>query len=86
MKKDKKRIAEGLLEGLAELVLTLIFFGVGAYIVSLFGVDFNSPDVDHDLLVLLGIAALAVIVVIVYVLVRWIKKMIRNKLSNTGIK
>ena len=78
MKKDKKRIAEGLLEGLAELVLTLIFFGIGAYIVSWFGVDFNSPDVDHDLLVLLGIIALAVIVVIVYVLVRWIKKMIRK--------
>ena len=86
MKKNKKRRVEGLLEGLGELVLTFIFFGVGAYIVSLFGVDFDSPDVDHDLLVLLGIAALAVIVVIVYVLVRWIKKMIRNKLSNTGIK
>ena len=86
MKKNKKRIVEGLLEGLGELVLTFIFFGVGAYIVSMFGVDFDSPDVDHDLLVLLGIAALAVIVVIVYVLVRWIKKMIRNKLSNTEIK
>ena len=86
MKKNKKRIVEGLLEGLGELVLTFVFFGIGAYIVSLFGVDFNSPDVDHDLLVLLGIAALAVIVVIVYVLVRWIKKMIRNKLSNTEIK
>ena len=79
MKNNKKRIAEGLLEGLAELVLTLIFFGIGAYIVSLFGVDFNSPDVDHDLIVLLGIVAFFVIVGIVYALVQWIKKIIRAR-------
>ena len=79
MKKDKKRIAEGLLEGLGELVLTFIFFGIGAYIVSLFGVDFNSPDADHDLIVLIGIAAFFVIFVIAYALIRWVKKIIRAK-------
>ena len=82
MKKDKKRIAEGLLEGLAELVLTLIFFGIGVCIVSLFGVDFNSPDVDHDLIVLLGIVAFFVIFVIAYALIRWGKKIIRGKFKD----
>jgi hypothetical protein len=78
MKKDKKRIAEGLLEGLAELVLTLIFFGIGAYIVSLFGVDFDSSNMDSDLIILLGIVAVAVTVGVSVVLARWIKKMIRK--------
>jgi hypothetical protein len=82
MKNNKKHIAEGLLEGLAELVLTLIFFGIGAYIVSLFGVDFNSPDVDHDLIVLLGIVAFFVIFVIAYALIRWVKKIIRGKFKD----
>jgi hypothetical protein len=82
MKNNKKRIAEGLLDGLAELVLTLIFFGIGAYIVSLFGVDFNSPDVDHDLIVLLGIVAFFVIFVIAYALIRWVKKIIRGKFKD----
>ena len=78
MKKDKKRIAEGLLEGLAELVLTLIFFGIGVLTVSLFGVDFDSSNMDSDLIILLGIVAVAVTVGVSVVLARWIKKMIRK--------
>jgi hypothetical protein len=45
----------------------------------LFGVDFNSPDVDHDLIVLLGIVAFFVIFVIAYALIRWVKKIIKAK-------
>ena len=43
MKKGKKKNGAVLLEGFAEIVLTLICFGIGAFIVSLFGVSLDSP-------------------------------------------
>ena len=83
MKKDKKKIGavllEGLLEGLAEIVLTLICFGIGAFIVSLFGVSLDSPNIDGDLIILLGIVVPVVIFGAVYTLVQWFKKIIGSK-------
>ena len=78
MKKNKK-LAEGLAEGLLELILTFIFFGIGAGIVALFGIDFNTPSIDHDLLVLLGIVVFFVFFAIVFFLVERFKKRKQNK-------
>ena len=79
MKKDKKKPKEALLEGLLEIVLTLIFFGIGALIVSVFGVELDSPNFDFDLIVLLGIIVSVVVFGLVYALVQWLKKKIRGK-------
>ena len=76
MKKDKKKIGAVLLEGLAEIVLTLICFGIGAFIVSLFGVNLDSPNIDGDLIILLGIVVPVVILGIVHALVQCFKKII----------
>ena len=79
MKKDKKKIGAVLLEGLAEIVLTLICFGIGAFIVSLFGVNLDSPNIDGDLIILLGIVVPVVIFGTVHTLVQWFKKIIGSK-------
>lgn len=76
MKKGKKNIGRALLEGLAEIALTLIFFGVGACMISLFGVPLDSPNIDGDLIVLLGIVVLVVLFGAVCALVQWFKKII----------
>ena len=79
MKKDKKKLKEAFFEGLLELVLTVIFFGIGALIFSAFGVELDSPNIDFDLIVLLGIVVLLVSFGIVYSLVQWMKKIIKGK-------
>ena len=79
MKKDKKELKEALLEGLLEIVLTLIFFGIGALIFSAFGVKLDSPSIDFDLIVLLGIVVPVVVFGLIFVLVQWLKKIIKGK-------
>jgi len=79
MKKDKKRIRETMLEGLIEIVLTLICFGIGVLIISLFGMSLDSLHIDGDLILLLGLAVPAVLLGAVCALVQWFKKVIGNK-------
>ena len=79
MKLNKKKIYEGLLEALVEIVLTLIFFGIGALIISLFGIKLNSLNTDGDLIVLIGIIVPIVIFGIIYALVRFFKKTLGGK-------
>ena len=83
MKKDKKKLKEAFKEAffevLLEIVLTLIFFGIGALVVSAFGVELDSPNIDFDLIVLLGIIVLAVVFALVCALVQWLKKIIKSK-------
>ncbi len=68
-----------LLEGIGELCFTLLFLGIGILIVSLFGVDFESPDIDYDLIILLGLIAFAVLFGIVYAFVQWLKKIVKGR-------
>lgn len=79
MKKEKKKLKEVFFEGLLEIVLTLIFFGIGALIVSAFGVNWDSPSIDGDSIILLGIVAISVISAAVCALVQWFKKKTNNK-------
>lgn len=79
MKKDKKKIGAVLLEGLTEIVLTLICFGIGAFIVSLFGVSMDLAIIDYELIVLIGIVVPVVIFGTVHTLVQWFKKIIGSK-------
>ncbi|MBE6576816.1 MAG: hypothetical protein E7653_01595 [Ruminococcaceae bacterium] len=79
MKKDKKNLKEAFLEGLLEIVLTLVFFGIGALIVSAFGIELDSPSIDFDLIVLLGIIVLVAVFGLVCVLVQFLKKTVKGK-------
>ena len=79
MKKDKKKLKEAFFEGLLEIVLTLIFFGIGALIISTFGIELDSPSINDDSIILLGIVVTIAILVIVCALVQWFKKIIGGK-------
>lgn len=74
MKKSKKQIKEAFFDCLLEIALTFIFFGIGAFILSLFGLVLDSPNVDVDLTVLIGIVVPIVIFAIIFALVRWVRK------------
>ena len=70
---DKKgKLKENLIDGLLELVLTVVFFAIGWGVLSLFGMDVE--EMDSDLTVLIGIAVLAVIFGTVAVVVHFMKK------------
>ena len=88
--RDKKKIGEALLEGLAEIVLMLIFFGIGALIFRLFGVNLDSSNLDFELVILFGMLAIVVVTVVIFVafilirpavsaFLKWIKKTIFYK-------
>ncbi len=79
MKKGKKKIGAVLLEGLGELVLTLLCLGIGVFIVGLFDVDFESPNIDYNLIILFGLVVFFVIFGVICALVQWIKKILRGK-------
>ena len=79
MKKNKNRIATNLLEALGELVLTVVFLGIGAVILSLFGVDFKSADTEYELIVLVGVVAFLALFIASYALTRWIKKLVSKR-------
>ena len=86
MKKDKKKLKDAFFEGLLEIILTLIFFGIGAIIVSAFGIELDAPNIDFDLIVLLGIIVLAVALIFAFALVKWLKKIIKGKQKFTAGK
>ena len=77
--KDKKKLKKAFFEGLLEIVLTLIFFGIGALIVSALGIKLDSPNIDFDLIILLGILVPVVVFGLVCTFVQWLKKIIKGK-------
>ena len=79
MKKDKKKLKGALFEGLLEIVFTLIFFGIGALIVSACGVELDSPNIDFDMIVLLGIIVPVVVFGLICTLVQWLKRITKGK-------
>ena len=74
MKNNKKRNKEALFEALLEVIFSLVFFGIGMLILSLFGVNCDSSDIDGDLVVLVGVVAFFAIIGISFALIKWIKK------------
>ena len=56
-----------------EIIVPLVFFGIGALIVGAFGAESDLPNIDFNLICLLGI----VVFVIVSKLVQWFKKIIK---------
>ena len=79
MKKDKKPLRETLLEGILEIVLTLLCFGMGALIIRLFGVNLDSPNIDGDLIILLGVVVFLIVLGAMSALMQWFKKILSGK-------
>ncbi|MBQ7799271.1 MAG: hypothetical protein IJ370_02145 [Oscillospiraceae bacterium] len=79
MKKDKKQNVYAWLEAITELILTLICLVIGIAIVGLFGVDFESPNTDPDVVLLIGLIAFFIIIICVFFLVRLLKKIARKQ-------
>ena len=81
MKKKKGRIGEALLDGLMEIVLAIVLFGIGALVClgisSIFSVEIS--ELDFDWCVLIGIVFLAVITAMVCFLNKRIKNRKKKK-------
>ena len=76
MKKDKK---QKLTEALGELLLTFLCWAVGVLIVGAFGVNFESDDIDYNLILLPGVAVFLVTVIAVNGIVQCVKKRFEAK-------
>ena len=70
----KKKFLEALLEIGLELLVFALGLGIGALILWAFGVDFSSPDLDYELVSLLGIVIVGGVIVLGYCLMKWIRK------------
>lgn len=79
MKKDKSKIKEAVLEGILEIILTAVCFGIGALIFSLLGIKIDSPNIDFETIVLLGIIAPVLLFAIINGVVQWVKKITHRK-------
>ena len=69
-----KKFGGAVLEILAELVLTLVFFGLGILVTHLFGADAPIDTIESDLLVLIGIGACAAVFTAIFIIVKLIKR------------
>ena len=74
MKRTKKQIKEELLDGILEIVLSLVFCAIGALIIGLFGIDLDLSGIDLDLLILIGVGAFLAVFGIVCVVIHLIRK------------
>ena len=72
-------IGKAILEVLAELVLTFVCAGIGLLVVRLLGVKADLLYMDSDLLILIGVAALALCFGVAWALIHWIKKIWRKR-------
>ena len=64
---------------LLETILTLIFFGIGALMIRILGVELDSPSIDFDWIILLGMIAPVVAFGIACAFVQLFKKIIKDK-------
>lgn len=68
-----------MIEGLLEIILSLIFLGIGVVIVSLLGHNIDSAAMDGDLLVLIGMAVIFLPLGAIFSLIEKIKKKAKKK-------
>ena len=75
----KKKRREALIEGLLEIIFSLIFFGIGVVIVSLLGHNIDFAAMDGDLLILIGMAVIFLPLGALLSLIEKIKKKAKKK-------
>lgn len=84
-KPKKPKPSNALLEGVIELVLTLVFFVIGALVLALFGVALDGEKVDFDLIILAGIAVFFLVVGIIGGITNGRKKKVPDWYWSSGL-
>ena len=84
MKIDMKKFKEGCGEAIAEILLSLLFFGIGVVVLSLLGVDTDSEWFDGELVMLIGLCAVIIPVGIIFAALHILRK--RKKRNIKKIK
>ena len=77
----KRKISDGIFDGIVELILCLIIFGIGWGVLKLFGFRKMLAEVDFDFVTLIGIAVITVVVIVVTVFIHLIRK--KKKIKNS---
>lgn len=75
MSKWTKRIGGAVCEIVGELLLTLIFFGVGALVIALVFDSSKIEKIDSDLTVLIGVAVFLLLFAAVVAIVKIVKRL-----------
>ena len=78
MDKDKKKRKEEFFEALLEIVFSVIFFGIGAFIFSAFGFKLDSPNLDFESIVLIGLIVTVVALGLGCTVVQLLKKIFKG--------
>ncbi len=62
------------LEAIGEFIIEIIFFGVGACLLAALGIELDLEKLDGDTVTLIGIGAIMIVALLVFCVVRMIKK------------
>ncbi|MBE6647166.1 MAG: hypothetical protein E7611_05955 [Ruminococcaceae bacterium] len=84
-KKAKTEIKEGCGEEVAEILLSFLFLGIGAVVLFLFGVDMDAEWLDGDLMMSIGIFAIAIPAAIFFAVVHTVRKRRKNNIKRIEI-
>ena len=84
MKIDMKKFKEGCGEAIAEILLSMLLFGIGVVVLSLLGVDTDAEWLDGDLMMLIGLCAVIVPLGIIFAVIHIMRK--RKKRNIKKIK
>lgn len=77
----KSRFKEGCGDAVAEIVLSLLFLGIGAAVLAVFGVGGDAEWLDDDLMILIGIGAVLIPGAIIFAIIRAVKKRKKEKIK-----
>lgn len=84
MKKEtKKRLKENLLDAILEIILGLACFAIGIGVFALFGKEMD--DIDFDIAFLVGLGVIVAISIVVFLIVRSVRKSSKRIEENDGI-
>ena len=72
-------------EVIAEILLSLLFFGIGAVVLSVFGIDTDAEWLDGDLMMLIGIFAIAIPAAAIFAVVHTVRKRRKNNIKRIEI-
>ena len=72
-------------EAVAEVLLSLLFLGIGAVVLSVFGVDMDAEWLGEDLMMLIGIFAIAIPAAIIFAVVHTVHKRKKNNIKRIEI-
>ena len=81
-----KKFLLALADGLLELAIAVLFFGIGVLVLRLFGVDFDILNTDGELIVLVGIVAFALVFAVAFLVIKSIKGKRRSAREDTETK